>query len=398
MTTAFDDALDSALADQRIVGCVLLVSEKGRIIFERAAGLADRETGRPMAIDTPFRYASVTKPFTTMAALKLMEAGVLSADDPIDKWLPSFAPTTADGTAAHITVAHLMSHTAGLDYGFQQERDGIYARSGISDGLDEANLSLADNIARIASVPLNSAPGAAWRYSVAIDVLGGVIEAVTGKSLPEAIANLVTGPLGLAASFHAVPDELATPYYAGAPAPIRMAGVTEVPLPAYLGSAVRFDPARIGRVSAFPSGGAGMAGTAHDVMRLLEAYRDGTFLSAARRQEAQKVRVGGEAMTQGPGWGFSWAGAVLVDPVVANSTLSSGTVSWGGVYGHWWCVDHQRERIAVLLTNTAYEGMIGRLTQDIAKALAANSARSANKRRPALTSRPAHPLAHTSAN
>ncbi|PSJ52717.1 serine hydrolase domain-containing protein [Pseudaminobacter soli (ex Li et al. 2025)] len=367
--TALDDAIDSALADERIVGCVLLISAKGRIVFERAAGLADRETGRPMTIDTPFRYASLTKPFTTMAALKLMDTGVLAADDPVEKWLPGFTPATNDGAAARITVAHLMSHTAGLDYRFQQERDGLYARAGISDGLDEANLSLADNIARIASVPLNSPPGAAWRYSVATDVLGGVIEAVTGRPLPEAIANLVTCPLGLAASFQAVPGELATPYYAGAMAPIRMAGITEVPLPAYLGSAVRFDPARIGRDSSFPSGGAGMAGTAHDMMRLLEAYRDGTFLTAARREEARQVHVGGEAMTQGPGWGFSWAAAVLIDPAEANTTLSPGTVSWGGVYGHWWCIDHRRECTAVLLTNTAYEGMIGRLPQDIAKAL-----------------------------
>lgn len=369
MIGMLDDAIDSALLDERIVGCVALVSEAGRIVFKRTAGFADREAGRPMQIDTTFRLASLTKPFTTMAALKLIEAGLLSTDDPVDKWLPEFAPRTANGGAARITVAHLMSHTAGLDYGFQQERDGVYAGSGISDGLDEADLSLAENIARIASIPLGTAPGAAWRYSVATDILGGVVEAVASKPLPKAIADLVNIPLGLTASFLAAPDELATPYYGDGPTLIRMAEITEVPLPAYLGSAVRFDPSRIGRTNAFASGGAGMAGTAHDMMRLLEAYRDGDFLSSASRQAARQVRVGGEAKAQGPGWGFSWMGAVLVDTTAANSTLSPGTVSWGGVYGHWWCIDHQRGRTAVLLTNAAYEGMIGLLPKDIARAL-----------------------------
>ncbi|BCH26484.1 serine hydrolase domain-containing protein [Mesorhizobium sp. L-8-3] len=369
MIDALDNAIDSALADQRIVGCVLLVAEHGRIVFARAAGLADREAGRPMRIDTPFRYASVTKPFTTLAALKLVEAGLLGADDPVGKWLPGFAPRTADGSAAEISVGQLMSHTAGLDYRFQQATDGAYAKAGISDGLDEADISLAENLARIASAPLSGAPGGGWRYSVATDVLGAVVEAATAKPLAEAVVDLVTRPLGLTASFHASPAGLATPYHDGEGSPVRMEGVTDVPLPAYLGSAVRFDPGRIGRHAAFPSGGAGMAGTAQDVLSLLEAYRGGSFLSAVSREAARQVRVGGEAMTQGPGWGFCWTGAVLIDPEAAASTLSQGTVSWGGVYGHWWCVDHQRARVAVLLTNTAYEGMVGRLPRDIANAL-----------------------------
>ncbi len=369
MIDALDKGIDSALADKRIVGCVLLVAEHGHIVFERAAGLADRESGRPMHVDTSFRYASVTKPFTTLAALKLMEAGLLGADDPVGKWLPDFAPRTADGATTQINVGRLMSQTAGLDYRFQQANDGPYAKAGISDGLDEANISLSENLARIASAPLSGAPGSGWRYSVATDVLGAVVEAVAGKPLPDAITDLVTGPLGLTASFHASPAGLATPYYDGESAPMRMDGVTDVALPAYVGSAIRFDPERIGRRSAFPSGGAGMAGTAQDVLRVLEVYRGGSFLSAASLEAARQARVGGEAMTQGPGWGFSWTGAVLVDPEAAGSPLSPGTVSWGGVYGHWWCIDHQRARIAVLLTNTAYEGMMGQLPRDVANAL-----------------------------
>lgn len=208
---AIDAAIDEALTERRIVGCVVLVAEDGKLTYERAAGHADRETGRRMRVDTPFRFASVTKPFTTMAALKLMEAGRLSAEDDVTKYLPEFRPRLQDGSAADIRIAHLMAHMAGLDYRFQQPADGAYARAQVSDGLDESQGSLAANIARIASIPLDRRPGEGWRYSVATDVLGGVIEAVTGTTLDEAVRTLVCDPLQLDAAFHWPGEELAVP-------------------------------------------------------------------------------------------------------------------------------------------------------------------------------------------
>ena len=370
LTTALDAAIDGALAERRVVGCVALVAERGEVVYRRAAGLADRETGRPMTVETPFRLASVTKPFTTAAALRLMSDGRLSPDDPVERWLPAFLPKHADGSSARITVGHLLAHMAGLDYRFSQPAGGVYAAAGVSDGLDEAGPGLAENLARIAAVPLDIEPGTAWRYSVATDVLGAVVEAVAGRPLDEAMEALVTGPLGLGARFHGDPATLAVPYYDARPEPRRMEGVVEVPLPEGFGSAVRFDPARIAAPSAFFSGGAGMAGRADDVLTLLEALRGGAFLAASWREAARRPRVGAEAMAQGPGWGYCWTGAVLLDPAAAGSGLSEGTVSWGGVYGHWWCIDHARQRVTVLLTNTAYEGMIGRLAQDVGAAAA----------------------------
>ncbi|WP_417770004.1 serine hydrolase domain-containing protein [Stappia sp.] len=370
MARALDAAIDSALAERRIVGCVSLVAERGQVVYRSAAGLADREAGLPMTVDTPFRLASVSKPFTTAAALRLMSDGRLSPDDPVERWLPAFLPKLANGASARITIGHLLAHMAGLDYRFSQPPGGAYAAAGVSDGLDEAGPDLADNLARIASVPLDMEPGTAWRYSVATDVLGAVVEAAAGQPLDEAMETLVTGPLGLGARFHADPATLAVPYFDERPEPRRMDGVVEVPLPEGFGSAVRFDPARIAAPSAFFSGGAGMAGRAGDVLTLLEALRSGAFLDAGWREAARRPRVGAEAMAQGPGWGYSWTGAILLDPVAAGSSLSEGAVSWGGVYGHWWCIDHARERVTVLLTNTAYEGMIGRLAQDVGAAAA----------------------------
>lgn len=363
-----DAAIDSALAEKRIVGTVVLVAEDGRITYQRAAGLADRETGRAVVFDTPFRFASVTKPFTVMTALKLIEAGRLAPDDLVAKHLPGFQPRLADGSVATITVAHLMTHTAGLDYRFQQPGDGSYASSGILDGLEEGSGTLAENLKRIGSVPLDLAPGTKWRYSVATDVLGAVVAAVAGQPLDQAIQSFVLDPLGVAPRFHWTGDDLATAYHDAGPQPSRMNGPVEVALAYVEGPGIRFDPERIRQQSAWPSGGAGMAGRASDVLALLEAYRTGDFLRADLREAARTPWIKVDESAMGPGFGFSWFGSVLTDPAAAGSGWSRGTVNWGGVYGNTWMIDFERKRTVVALTNTAYEGLFGQFAQDISKA------------------------------
>ncbi|MGB3335867.1 MAG: serine hydrolase domain-containing protein [Devosia sp.] len=370
LANAIDVAIDHALAEGRIAGSVVLVAEDGKLVYERATGHADRENGRQMRTDTPFRFASVTKAFTTMAALKLIEAERLSPEDRVTKYLPGFTPRLADGSIADIRVGHLMAHTAGLDYRNQQPTDGAYARAGVSDGLDETREPFAANLARIASVPLDRAPGEGWRYSIATDVLGGVIEAVTGMTLDSAIGDLVTNPLQLGAAFHWPETSIAVPYHNGASAPVLMTRGVEVPQPYGAGVGVRFDPERIQDATAWPSGGAGMAGRAHDVLTLLEAYRTGSFLREDLREAARTPRVGAEAYAMGPGWGFSWLGAALINPAATGSQWNQGSVAWGGTYGNFWCIDFARKRIIVSMTNTAYEGMSGRFAQDIAAASA----------------------------
>jgi CubicO group peptidase (beta-lactamase class C family) len=357
-------AIDDAIAEERIVGTVVLIAHKGRIVYERAAGLADREIGRAMTLETPFRLASLTKPYTTLATLRLFDQGTLSPEQRLADWLPTFAKHYGA-----VTLDQLLSHTAGFDYGFQQSADGSYHRAGISDGMDEKTLSLEDNIARIASVPPDREPGTGWRYSVATDILGAVIAAATKQPLPDAIAALVTQPLGIRTTFHWTGEPLAAPYRDGETAPVLMTGVTEVPLPFVEGPGVRFDPDRATRAIAFPSGGGGMIGRAHEVLAVLESFRNGSMLSPTMRDAAQAARVGIEAAPQGPGWGVSWLGPVLLDPRIAGTGLSAGTVSWGGVYGHMWAMDFAKETTLLSLSNTAFEGMFGRYPQALKAAL-----------------------------
>lgn len=362
-----DEVIDSAIRDCRIIGAVTLLAKGGEVIYSRAAGLADRESGVPMRAGTRFRYASVTKLFTTAAALKLIEAGLLDPAAPVTRYLPDFRPMAPDGSRPLITVDHLMSHMAGLDYDFQQAPGGAYVRAGISNGLDANPVGMDANIARLAAQPLLFQPGSGWRYSMATDVLGAVLAAIRGQGLPEVIAGLVTGPLGLDAGFHDLPGRLAATYRDGDPAPIRFDRETAIAMPE--GMALRLDPGRIGRRDgAFASGGGGMAGDSASVLHLIEALRSGPYLPDWLRAEALRLRTPEGLPTRGPGWGFGWLGALLLDPAAAGTALPAGTVAWGGVFGHSWLMSPATGRSLVAMTNTAFEGMIGRFADEIAEA------------------------------
>ncbi|WP_321809385.1 MULTISPECIES: serine hydrolase domain-containing protein [unclassified Burkholderia] len=368
-----DAALDRALADARVVGAVVLVARDGQLRYARAAGLADREAGTPMRDDTLFRLASVSKPIVTAAAMRLVAAGRIGLDEPVARWLPAFRPTLPDGTPADITLRHLLSHTAGLGYRFlEADADGPYARAGVSDGMDRADLSLAENVRRIAGVPLRFAPGTSWDYSLATDVVGALIEAVDGRPLAEAVAALVTTPLGMTdtAFFSNDSARFATPYVSTPGAPRRMADDDLAPV--YDGTVgIRFAPARAFDAAAWPSGGAGMVGTARDCMTLLDALRTGRDGWLARRwiDEMSRVQPGAHDLPDAPGFGFGLGFSVLRDPAAAQSPESVGTWRWGGAYGHAWFVDRAAGLTVVALTNTLYEGMHGQIVTDVRDAV-----------------------------
>jgi CubicO group peptidase (beta-lactamase class C family) len=364
-----DAVIDRAITEQRIVGAVVLISRDGKVVYQRAAGLADREAKRPMQIDTVFRLSSVSKPIVSAAALALVDQGKLSLDDPATKWLPDFRPKLASGAAPTITVRQLLTHTSGLGYKFAEKPGTAYYQAGVSDGFDELRISLEENVRRLASAPLFNAPGEAWRYSVSIDVLGAVLEKAAGKALPQVVADTVTQPLGMRdTGFWAkAPARLAVPYHDSKPAPAKM----EDPYVMAFGEGGRmtYSPSRALDPKAFPSGGAGMVGTAPDVMRLLEAIRTGgkPIMSAATAASMMRNQIGSLA-GPGPGTGFGFGGAVVVDPVAAH-TQSAKTWQWGGVYGHSWFVDPERKLTVVALTNTALEGMWGKFTTDLRDAV-----------------------------
>lgn len=373
MMISVSSTIRQALDAQRLVGAVVLVARDGELIHQQAAGWADREQARPMALDSIFRLASVSKPIVSTAALALVARGRLDLDHDIQRYLPDIRFRLAGGEAASVSVRQLLSHTAGLGYRFfEADADGPYARAGISDGMDADAVSLADNVRRIASVPLLYAPGTAWGYSLATDVLGLVIERVHGSPLPQAVEQLVTGPLAMPDTGFVTRDRerVATAYVNDAPWPHRLAeGEIVAPFDGVVG--IRYSPARIADAHAYPSGGAGMAGTAGDVLRLLEALRRGGagVLPPALVDEMARDQTPGLALPNVPGCGFGLGFSVLRDPLAAASPESPGTWRWGGAYGHAWFVDRARALSVVAFTNTLYEGMSGRFVTDLRDAV-----------------------------
>jgi len=366
-----DRVLDAAVAEGTIVGAVTLVARDGALVYRRAAGFADREAGRPMTVETPFRLASVTKPFVSVAALALADRGLLDLDGRVDALLPEFRPRLPDGTAPAITVRHLMTHTAGLTYGFFQVPGGPYHAAGVSDGIDRVGHDLAENVRRLASVPLSYRPGEAWGYSVATDVLGRVLEAAVGEPLAAIVGRAVADPLGLRESGFSIDDpaRLAKPYADSPAGPVPM---TDPHLLPFGDGAIAFAPSRAADPYAFPSGGAGMVGTAAEVLCLLETLRrgGGPVLSPAGVAALSSNAVGEMASGWiGAGWGFGLGFGVLLDPVPTGTPQSAGTWRWGGVYGHNWFVDPAARLAVVTLTNTAVAGMNGPIREAVRDAV-----------------------------
>lgn len=372
LSPRIDAAIDRALAEKRIVGTVVLVAQDGRPVYRRAAGLADREAGRPVREDTVFLYASLTKPIVTAAALRLVEEGRIALTDPVTRYLPDFRPKLADGTEPVITVHHLLTHTAGLIYGFTEPADGPYHRAGVSDGLDVPGRSFADNLRRIASAPLAFAPGSAWAYSLALDVLGAALEQAAGESLPDLVRSRVTGPLGLEDTGFAPPNRsrLAVAYADDEPAPVRMGEHYAIPAPRPF-AGLSYAPDRIFDPTSYPSGGAGMAGTAGDFLVFLEALRRGgaPILKPETVQAMATSQIPGLSMPDSPGTTFGYGFALVTDPAAAGVPMSAGTWRWGGVYGHSWFVDPAKRLSVVGLTNTALEGMKGDFVTDLRAAI-----------------------------
>lgn len=371
-----DAVIDRAIEEKRIVGTVVMGACDGEVLYERAAGWADRDERKAMAPDTVFRYASLTKPVVTVCALGLVEQGLIALDDRVSRFLPYFTPRAPDERQPEILIHHLLSHSAGLSYRFQEPPGSEYHSLDISDGMDLRSFSLAENMHRLAKAPLAFLPGTSWRYSLATDVLGAALEEATQKPLPQLVFELVTGPLAMPDAAFAITDtsaqrRMATAYYNADPEPKALRDNEIV----HLGyAAVRFAPSRIFRPDAYPSGGSGMAGTAKEFLRFLEAVRnsDSNLLTRKTWSLAMHDHVGARAETQGPGWGFGYGWALLSDQSQAGSPQSTGTLQWGGAYGHSWFVDRESGLSVVALTNTLFEGMAGAFPKDIRDAFYAS--------------------------
>ncbi len=355
--------------DGRLAGCQVLVTRRGRTVHSSVLGSRDTEAGLPVEPDTLWRIYSMTKPITAVVAMQLYEQGLLRLNDEVARWLPEFADmrVLVGGNvdlhktvpaAEPIRVWHLLSHTAGLSYAFTRSSllDDIYRAAG-ADQLVDWDADLPEMCRRWGSLPLLFEPGTAWNYSVATDVLGRLVEVVTGQGLDEVFAERVLGPLGMHDTRWSVDEADAG----------RLAALY-VPHPA-TGQAVRYD--ELGRRAlsrpAMLSGGGGLVSTAADYARFTSALLRGGELDGVRllgpRTLAYMTRnhlPGGGTLTSlgrgqfaettYEGIGFGLGFGVSVDPVATKVTASPGEFTWGGLASTAFWVDPAEQLTAHFYT------------------------------------------------
>lgn len=363
-----DQALQQYVDENRVAGVVALVFRDGKPVYERAFGWRDRDAGRRMTPDTIFRIASQTKAITSTAILMLVEEGKIGLNDPVSRFIPTFAKTTVAvrnepgsgpliGSGVSlvpavrpITIRDLLTHTAGISYGTQSHVAALYEAKGLGPaaGLGwytaDKNEAICDTMERLGTLPFVAQPGEAFVYGYNTDILGCVVERVSGAALDEFIRTRITAPLGMHDTHFFLPpdtrERLAAVYASGSEG--RAARAPE----GSRGQGHYVDGAR----RSF-AGGAGLLSTARDYGRFLEMIRNGGMLDGVRLLSPRTVQlmttnqIGTLHSPNGLGFGL---GFQTTDRYGANGMDSVGAFGWGGAYGTMYRVDPQA-RLSMLL-------------------------------------------------
>jgi CubicO group peptidase (beta-lactamase class C family) len=355
--------------DGLLPGWLLVLTRAGKVAHLATYGMRDVEAGAPVEVDTLFRIYSMTKPVTSVAAMICYEEGLFELTDPVSRYIPSFAaarvfrggssvaPVTEPVTEP-VRLWHLLTHTAGLTYGFHFAHpvDAMYRAAGFELGSPPA-MDLAQCCDTWISFPLLFQPGTSWNYSVATDVLGRVIEVASGQSLDDFFAARIFGPLKMND----------TRFFVDGPDVERLAALY---IPDRETGRARRSPAIGGAVLRPPpylSGGGGLVSSAADYQRFAEMLRQRGELDGVRVLGSRTVdymtqnhlpggldiasfgsAINAEAPPVGIGFGLGFG--VTIDPVAAKVLSTRGEYSWGGAASTAFFVDPAEELTAVFLT------------------------------------------------
>jgi CubicO group peptidase (beta-lactamase class C family) len=368
-----DAFLDGFVERGRHKGSQLVITRGGRIAHVSSRGHRDAEAGLPVEPDTIWRIYSMTKPITSVAAMILYEEGALSLNDPVAKFIPSFgdlsvyqhgmaaAPVTARASTPML-VWHLMTHTSGLTYGFQQANavDEAYRAAGFFlDPPEEHDLASACDV--WAGLPLLFEPGTEWNYSVSTDVLGRVIEVVSGQSLDAFFAERIFAPLGMSDTGFSLSDADS----------LRLCDLcahdpesgTAAPYPGV--DPIGPEPPKL------LAGGHGCASTAVDYHRFTQMLLnrgelDGVRILAPRTVDLMTANhlPGNATLTEfgrplldlviNEGYGFGLGLSPLVDPIAARSLSAAGEYRWEGAAGTAFWIDPSAEMTVLFFTQVLF--------------------------------------------
>lgn len=350
----------------RLAGTAMLIARRGKVAYFDTYGKADIEAGKPMRTDTIVRIYSMTKPVTSVAVMLLYEEGHFQLSDPVSKFLPEFKdlPVYESGegdamkarpASREATIRDLLTHTSGLSHGTLAAGPvaDAYRKLGISPGTRAPKgarqvRTLAEMVTQLSKVPLANDPGMEWRYGVSVDVLGRLVEVISGMPLDEFFEARIFRPLKMKDTGFVVP-------------PNKIKRFSANYSPGENGKAVLFDARKTSRYTEKPtlfSGGAGLVSTAEDYWRFCQMLLNGGDLDGVRLLGRKTV----ELMTADhlprewpdigpyPGSGFGLGFAVTRN-VARSWTLGSvGNYGWGGFASTWFWIDPTEELIVVFMT------------------------------------------------
>lgn len=335
-----DQFMERQVADQKISGGIVMISHNGKIGFFHTYGQMDREANKPMQPDTIFRIYSMSKAITTAAALTLYDAGKIGLNDPVSKYIPSFANLKVAATNGlrvpprPITIKDLMLHMSGITY--RSDSESVAEAYNRLKPMESANL--AEMAEKFSHIPLAFDPGTDWVYGAGIDVLGRVIEVVSGESLDAFLDKAIFKPLDMTDTAFSVPPEKLARFAANYRRSTNGLVVMDVPA-----------TSKYAKPTIFFSGGGGLVGTARDYMRFLAMIEQGGKLDGKRILKAKTVKL----MTSDqlpkaafpiyfgkekrPGTGFGLGFSVRTEITTWDPSGHVGEYGWGGAAStHYW--------------------------------------------------------------
>ncbi|MEZ4859847.1 MAG: serine hydrolase domain-containing protein [Caldilineaceae bacterium] len=347
--------------EQKLAGISSLIARRGKVVHYANFGMADIEAGKPMTEETIFRIYSMTKPITSVAVLMLLEESCFRLSDPVADYLPAFKATKVldktDGNGVRLvdplrpmTICDLLTHTAGLSYGFEEGFyvDQLYGQQVWRPADTNANLTLAEWIGAIAQLPLAYHPGTRYRYSFATDVLGYLVEVVSGQPFAEFLQERIFAPLGMVDTFFTVPpaklDRFAVNY-----GPKEGGGLKVIDAP---------QTSRFARPTQRPSGGGGLLSTTGDYLRFCQMLLnkgevDGVRLLGRKTVELMTTNClpTGVHLNNDParGAGFGLGVSILLDLGKVQQLGSVGNYGWGGAANTNFWIDPVEQLVGILM-------------------------------------------------
>lgn len=364
-----DSYFERYVEDGRLPGFQLVVSRRGDVVHHHCYGKRDVEAGLAVEHDTIWRIYSMTKPITSVALMMLVEEGKLLLTDPVSTYIPSFGasrvwrsgsvvkPITEPVTETML-VWHLLTHTAGLTYGFlyQSAVDDLYRRAGYEWGVPK-DTTLAQACDAWASLPLLFQPGTEWNYSVATDVVGRLVEVISGQNLEQFFSERVFGPLGMNDTGFFAPEDKHG----------RLAALYQPDPATRLAKRLEMGGRAAMRRPTFLSGGGGLVSTASDYDRFMRMLANGGELDGVRLLSSRTIdqmtmnHLPGDmdlsefgrpldAETTYDGVGFGLGFSVLVNPAKAKVHGSLGDFGWGGAASTTFWIDRSEELTAAFYT------------------------------------------------